>query len=175
WRTPAPTSAPRRLCLWAAAPRQALRQTRDRLSTRASESPVRQKVHNGWVHAVQDQLRNEAEQDHEPDDRCKRMALTVVQVREFLPAFGDRPAEDFLNDIEEHCGVNQQAEHRDRSGNPVEREDAAEDEELADEAVKARQAQRREHGDAHEASEHRRGLAQAAEIQEAANSAGAQL
>src|SRR6185437_7405694 len=174
-RTPAPASAPRRLCLWAAAPRQALRQTRDRLSTRASKSPVRQKVDNGWVHAVQDQLRNKAEQDHESDDRCKRMALAVVQVREFLPVFGDRPAEDFLNDIEEHGGGDQQAKHRDGSGNPIERKDAAEDEKLADKAVKAGQSERGKKGEAHEPGEHRRGLAQTAEIEEPADSAGAQL
>ena len=55
------------------------------------------------------------------------------------------------------------------------RKNAAEDEELADEAVEAGQAERAEQRDAHEPGEDRRGLAQAAEVVDAAQAAGAEL
>jgi hypothetical protein len=58
---------------------------------------------------------------------------------------------------------------------PSQRKDAAEDEELADEAVEAGKAERREERNAHEAREDRRGLAQAAEVVDAAQAAGAEL
>ena len=121
------------------------------------------------------QLRHEAKQKHEADDGRESYALAVMQVRKVGPALGHGAGEDFLNHGENHGRRDEQAEDRDRGRNPGERKNAAEDEELADEAVEAGQAERRKERDAHESGEDRRGLAQAAEIVDAAQTAGAEL
>ena len=118
-------------------------------------------------------LRHKADEQHEADHRHHCQSLAVVQVRKADAVLRHGAAEDFLNHGEDDGRGDEQAEDRNRCRNPGQRKDAAEDEEFAEKAVEARQPERREERDAHEAGKHRRGLAQAAEVVDAAMAAGA--
>ena len=127
------------------------------------------------VDGVHDELGHKAEQEHECDDGRESQALAVMQIGKFGPVLGNGAGEDFLNDGENHDGGDEQTKHRYRGADPGQGKNAAEDEELADKAVEAGQAERRKERDAHESGEDRSGLAQAAEIVDAAQAAGAEL
>ncbi len=98
-----------------------------------------------------------------------------MQIGKCGPALRNGPAEYFLNHGENHHGGDEQSQHDYRCAHPRQRKDAAEDEELADKSVESGQTERREQRDAHESRQDRCGLAQTAEVVDAAQTAGAEL
>src|ERR1035438_3244256 len=139
------------------------------------KSPVSQQVNDRWVHAVHNNLGHKADDQHQADNWDHGQSLAVVQIRKADAMLGHGAGKYFLNDGEDDSRGDQQAEDGNRSRNPGQRKDAAEDQEFADEAVKAGQAERREEHDAHKSGEHGGWLADAAELVDAAMAIGALL
>src|ERR1035437_348059 len=112
--------------------------------SKTSESPVSQEVQNRGVHAVHNQLRQKAHEQHQADDRGQRQPLAAVQVRESSPPFRHRTPKDLLNYRQNHRRRYQQTQNRHGSRDPRQRENAAENKKLAHKPVQPRQPERRE-------------------------------
>jgi hypothetical protein len=126
---------------------------------------------HGVLRPVEEDAREEADDEDEPDERRERERLAAGEVRQMLVLRVRQRAEEHLLDDAEHVDGREDDARRGAHGldaaedaEPLGDERARDDHELADEAVRTRHAHRRERDDDEDGRVERHHLREAAEL-----------
>ncbi len=128
-------------------------------------------LNDGGVEDVENELRRDADREHEERDRNNDELLASQKIGKDAATIGERTAEERLHRAHKHDGRDEKTDDsngRERSGDG---ERTFEDQKFADESVQSGQTERGKHGNAHPAAEQRSALHQSAEIVDAAQAA----
>src|SRR6266540_1024471 len=138
-----------------------------------SELQLRHQLHHRCVDRPEGELRKQPEHEHQGNCRQHDPSLGLGQVGERRPFLIQRSVEHALDDRQDKHRRDQQSQRGKRRRPGRQREHAFENQEFPDKPVETRQSERRKKRDAHQSAEHRRDPAQAAEVVQTAQAAGA--
>src|SRR6266446_10416764 len=128
-------------------------------------------VNDGCVEDVEDELRIDADGEHQERDGNDDELLAPNEIGETATTFDKWTAEKRLHRAHESHGREKKTQHGDRCKRSSNCKRAFENKKFANESVEPRQTERREHGNTHQAAKQRCPLHQSAEVADATQAA----